>query len=37
MRVYATKGQFNLALVQYQRRADTLRKQLGVQPENIAY
>ncbi|WP_077965630.1 alpha/beta fold hydrolase [Ensifer adhaerens] len=33
MRAYATKGQFNLALAQYQRCADTLRKQLGVQPE----
>ncbi|MGN7737878.1 alpha/beta hydrolase [Sinorhizobium sp. Sb3] len=33
MRVYAAQGQFNLALAQYQRCADTLRKQLGVQPE----
>ncbi|MDC9835681.1 alpha/beta fold hydrolase [Rhizobium binxianense] len=33
MRAYAAKGRFNLALAQYQSCADTLRKQLGVQPE----
>ncbi|WP_245277977.1 alpha/beta hydrolase [Rhizobium leguminosarum] len=33
MRAYAATGRFNLALAQYRSCADTLRKQLGVQPE----
>ncbi|MBV7518352.1 alpha/beta fold hydrolase [Ensifer sp. ENS12] len=33
MRAYAAQGRFNLALEQYQRCSDTLRKQLGIQPE----